>query len=259
VIVNNGSDAQFVDVYCYGGAAGIERGYNVLLFEGPGQGSMLFQRRIGFRPDWEKVITPVVDWLHHRPDVDTSRIALTGWSFCGESVARAAAFEHRLRAVCSDPGIVNAWLSWPESIRSLFTPSATQAQVDAIWTNEIVPHVTDPVEKFGFLKRSEIYGPTYLTAARSGQLFPSLWDFGQTAMQYNCGGVVDKISTPYLVMSYELENFYPGGAQSLYDALRGHKTLATMTIADGAEYHDAPMAPQRRNQVVFDWLARTLG
>ncbi|MGH7910808.1 MAG: alpha/beta hydrolase family protein, partial [Candidatus Dormibacteraceae bacterium] len=59
LIVNNGSDAQFLDVYAWAGAAGLERGYNVLLFEGPGQGSMLFERQIGFRPDWEHVITPV--------------------------------------------------------------------------------------------------------------------------------------------------------------------------------------------------------
>ncbi|HEX4218676.1 MAG TPA: hypothetical protein VHZ02_09935 [Acidimicrobiales bacterium] len=258
VIVNNGSDAQLVDIYAWGGAAGLERGYNVLLFEGPGQGSVLFQRQIGFRPDWEHVISPIVDWLRARPDVDTKRIGLTGWSFCGESVARAAAFEHRLGAVCSDPGIVDAWLAWPTSIRSLFSQNTTQAQVDAIWTNDIVPHVTDPSEKFGFTKRSEIYGAAFLSAARAGRLFPSLWEFGQTAMQYNCGDVVDRIDTPYLVMNYELENFYPGGAQSLFGALPGRKTLATMTTADGAEYHDAPMAPQRRNQVVFDWLDDTM-
>jgi hypothetical protein len=258
VIVNNGSDAQFIDVYAWGGAAGLERGYNVLLFEGPGQGSVLFQRQIGFREDWEHVITPIVDWLRARPDVDSKRIGLTGWSFCGESVARAAAFEHRLGAVCSDPGIVDAWLAWPTSITSLFTPTATQPEVDAIWTNDIVPHVTDPSEKFGFTKRSEIYGTTFLTAARAGQLFPSLWAFGQTAMQYNCSTVIDRIETPFLVMNYELETFYPGGAQSLYSALHSPKTLATMTTADGAEYHDAPMAPQRRNQVVFDWLDTTL-
>ena len=258
VIVNNGSDAQFVDVYAWGGAAGLERGYNVVLFEGPGQGSMLFERGIGFRPDWEHVITPIVDWLHTRPDVDTDRIGLTGWSFCGQSVIRAAAFEHRLGAVCADPGIVNAWLAWPPSIRSLFTPTATRAEVDAVWTNEIVPHTVEPSDRFGFAKRSEIYGPTYLAAARAGRLFPSLWDFGQTAMRYDCGDVVDRVRTPVLVVNYELENFYPGGARSLYDALGGHKTLVTLTAADGAEYHDAPMAPQRRNQVVFDWLDATL-
>lgn len=258
VIVNNGSDAQFVDVYAWGGAAGLERGYNVVLFEGPGQGSVLFERGIGFRPDWEHVITPIVDWLHTRPDVDTDRIGLTGWSFCGQSVIRAAAFEHRLGAVCADPGIVDAWLAWPSSIRSLFTPTATKAEVDAIWTNEIVPHTTEASDRFGFAKRSEIYGRSYLATARAGKLFSSLWDFGQTAMRYDCSDVVDRVRAPVLVVNYELENFYPGGAQALYEALGGHKTLVTLTAAEGAEYHDAPMAPQRRNQIVFDWLDATL-
>jgi len=39
-----------------------------------------------------------------------------------------------------------------------------------------------------------------------------------------------------------------------YAALRSDKTLVRFTAADGAQLHDAPMAPQRRNEVVFDWL-----
>jgi WD domain, G-beta repeat len=35
-----------------------------------GQGSMLFERQIAYRPDWQNVITPIVDWLIARPDVD---------------------------------------------------------------------------------------------------------------------------------------------------------------------------------------------
>lgn len=38
VILNNGSDGQNIDSYVYGGAAALERGYNALIFEGPGQG-----------------------------------------------------------------------------------------------------------------------------------------------------------------------------------------------------------------------------
>ena len=59
VILNNGADAQNITLYSYGGADAIERGYNALIFEGPGQGSMLFERGVPFRPDWENVITPV--------------------------------------------------------------------------------------------------------------------------------------------------------------------------------------------------------
>jgi hypothetical protein len=58
VILNNGSDAQNIDLLVFGGAAALERGYNALIFEGPGQGSVLFEREIPFRPDWEHVVTP---------------------------------------------------------------------------------------------------------------------------------------------------------------------------------------------------------
>ena len=34
-------------------------------------------RAIGYRNDWEKVITPVVDFLHKREDVNPNRIALS--------------------------------------------------------------------------------------------------------------------------------------------------------------------------------------
>ena len=121
VIINNGSDAENIDVYAFGGAAAIERGYNALIFEGPGQGSTLFEREIPFRPDWEKVITPIVDYLHTRSDVDTKRIGMTGWSFTGELVIRAAAFEKRIAAVCADPGSVDTWLAYPESLRGCST------------------------------------------------------------------------------------------------------------------------------------------
>jgi dienelactone hydrolase len=72
--------------------------------------------RLPFRSDWEKVVTPIADWLYQLPDVDSSHIALAGWSFGGELVARAAAHERRLAAVCSDPGMLSTWLGWSEEV-----------------------------------------------------------------------------------------------------------------------------------------------
>ncbi len=253
VIVNNGSDAQFIDIYSFGGAAAIERGYNALLFEGPGQGSVLFERKVPFRPDWEQVITPVVDYLHTRPDVDTRRIALTGWSFCGQSVIRAAAFEKRLAAVCADPGVVDYWLSFPSSLRDLFAHNAAAVQVNDIWQHRLTPHFSAQ-QRFTFAKRSEIFGQQFLDQARAGQVLTDFFTLGQTAMQYQIADVADRVTAPVLVVNYELEQFYPGQAQQLLNLLHSNKQLVTLTAADGAEYHDAPMAPQRRNQVVFDWL-----
>ncbi len=48
-----------------------------MIFEGPGQGSTLFERQIAYRADREAVVTPVVDHLCSRPKVDPDRIAIT--------------------------------------------------------------------------------------------------------------------------------------------------------------------------------------
>ena len=71
------------------GAAALRRGYSCLLFDGPGQGTALMRDGLVSRPDWEHVVTPVVDWLVER--VPRARVALVGISFGGYLAARAAA------------------------------------------------------------------------------------------------------------------------------------------------------------------------
>jgi hypothetical protein len=56
------------------------------------------------RADWEKVVTPVVDFVAGRPEADTERIVRFGWSFGGYLAPRAACAEHRLAACVADPG-----------------------------------------------------------------------------------------------------------------------------------------------------------
>src|SRR5207248_2947133 len=78
---------------------------NVLTFDGPGQGGALVTQKLPMRADWEKVVTPVVDYLFTRSDVDSARIALYGGSFGGYLSPRAAAFEHRLAACIADAAL----------------------------------------------------------------------------------------------------------------------------------------------------------
>ena len=258
VILNNGSDGQNVDLLAFGGAAALERGYNALIFEGPGQGSVLFEREIFFRPDWEHVITPVVDWLLTRPEVDRNRMAITGWSMCGESVIRAAAFEHRLAAVVADPGVLDAWQAFPPFLQKIFAGAAPKAEVNRIWRTDIVPALT-AAERFTFAKRSELFGPQYLAAGRAGRVLTDVYDLGRTIMQVNCASTAARVRSPTLVLNYQDEQFYPGQARKVYDLLcKIPRQFHTFTVAEGAEYHDAPMAPQTRNQVVFDWLDNIL-
>src|SRR5271167_4792344 len=105
LIVNGGYDSTAEEAFLFSGAAALARGYNALLFDGPGQGAAIFEDGLVFRPDWEKVIGPVVDYLFTRPEVDRRRVALMGVSFGGYLAPRAAAFEPRLAACIADDGV----------------------------------------------------------------------------------------------------------------------------------------------------------
>jgi hypothetical protein len=255
VIINNGSDGQNVDLWAFGGAAALERGWNALIFEGPGQGSMLFVRQEPFRPDWEAVITPIVDYLETRRDVDPRRIALTGWSQGGELVARAAAFEHRLAAVVTDPGSVDIYEAFPEDLRQI--AEGAEAEVNTTW-NEVIAPGASPAQQFTLKKRLEIYSAEALEQARAGKVPTDWYGLSRTIAQFQIRDVAAQITSPVLIVDYEDEAFYPGQAKELEGLLSAPHTYVELTAETGSQYHCAPMAPQRRNEVVFDWLAETL-
>jgi pimeloyl-ACP methyl ester carboxylesterase len=262
LILNNGADAQNITLYSYGGADAIERGYNALIFEGPGQGSMLFERQIPFRPDWENVITPVVDYLRSRADVDPERIALIGLSLGGELVMRAAASERRLAAVVADPGVLSTWLIFQTGypfLASLFARGASKDEVNAAWQTEIVPKL-NVVDRYTLAKRSEPFGREFLLAARAGRVFSDLYGLGTTGMQFSCAEVLDQVTAPTFVTAYQYDQYVVPASQAttVFDSLTSPKQFHYFAAAEGAQYHCAPMAPQRRNQVVYDWLDRIL-
>jgi Alpha/beta hydrolase family len=244
VIINNGSDAQNIDVYVFGGAAAVERGWNALIFEGPGQGANLFLHNRPFIADWERVITPVVDFLHTRPEVDKRRICLTGSSFGGYLTPRAAAYEHRLAGLVTDPGVVDSFYTWrkalPKELLELLDAGGRD-EFNRIWTQ--IPKQLSTDEAFGFRKREEIYG--------NGGGYEKM----KLAEKFVLSRAqAQQITAPTAVCSPELEQFFPGQAETLHKWLSSPKKLLEFTIAEGAEWHCEPMAPQLRNERVFDWF-----
>src|ERR671921_742968 len=104
LIGTNGYDSTINELYL-DFAAVLRRGYNLLLYDGPGQGRALIKQGLLMRPDWENVVKPVVDYAVTRPEVDPERIALMGISLGGYLAPRAASGEHRLAACIADPGL----------------------------------------------------------------------------------------------------------------------------------------------------------
>src|SRR6202163_4580907 len=78
VIYNNGFDSTQEESYVAIGAAALRRGYNVLTLDGPGQGAAIRHQKLVFRPDWEAVLSPVIDYANTRPEIDSKRLILFG-------------------------------------------------------------------------------------------------------------------------------------------------------------------------------------
>ncbi|WP_214035824.1 alpha/beta hydrolase, partial [Methanospirillum sp.] len=104
LVIQTGYDGTQEELY-FNALEGVKRGYNVLTFEGPGQGEVIRVQKIPFRYDWENVVGPVLDYAMTRQDVDPERIGMWGISMGGYFVPRAAAFDHRIRAVIADSAI----------------------------------------------------------------------------------------------------------------------------------------------------------
>jgi dienelactone hydrolase len=253
IIINNGSDGQLVDLLGEGGFAALERGYNVFIFEGPGQGSQLFLHNIPFTHEWEKVITPIVDVLERRDDVDAERIALRGISFGGALTPRAAAFEPRLAALVADPGSTGPWNDYPTFITD--NSNGTQAEVDSFWDDAIIPGST-PEQLFALKKSLEIFSAEVHDEVKAGKPPTGWYTLSKEIQRYTLDeDTVAKITCPTLVTWYEDDAAFGDEPMKLYDMLRtDKKDLVKFTSVDGAQYHCGPMAPQISNEACWDWV-----
>jgi pimeloyl-ACP methyl ester carboxylesterase len=98
IMAVGGFDSILEEKYPVIGKAAYDRGYSVLIYEGPGQGEPLRKYGMKFTPEWEKPTTVVLDEFlrtHDKP----SRIVLLGMSMGGYLAPRAAAFEERIDGV----------------------------------------------------------------------------------------------------------------------------------------------------------------
>lgn len=258
LIINNGSDGQEVDLLSQGGYDALKRGYNVVIFEGPGQGSQLFVHDVPFRPDWQNVVTPIVDWLEKRSDVAKDKIAIRGISFGGLLVPQAASQEHRLAAVVADPGSLQTKDDYPAMIQDVIN-AGTPEQVNAEWSDVIAKGAT-PMQKFTLQKSMSIFTKEAHDSAMKGELSTDFYDLWNAIEKYDVTGVIGQITSPTMVTQYEGDTFFTTQGQQMYDGLTvKEKALAQFGTVDGTQYHCGPMNPQVVNEATLDWIDATLG
>ncbi|MBU8830124.1 alpha/beta hydrolase family protein [Mycolicibacterium goodii] len=248
VIFNGGYDSTLEESYVALAAAALARGYHVLAFDGPGQGAALREQRLTFRPDWEAVLTPVMDYALTRPEIAPDAVAVFGYSMGGFLVARAAAFEDRFAGVIVDDGVYD--------FRSAMT-------------NVMPPFLAEWVEQGNDDYANAVFGLMMSNSTGIRWIMRNgMWNFGldspaelaRAFRAYTLAGVADRITAPVLVLDAENDQFFQGEPERAAAAMVNSKrTLVTLYEADGAGEHCHLGAVHRAHQVVFDWLDELVG
>ncbi len=243
LIFNNGSDGSVVGAWTDGIAPALARGWNAMTFDGPGQNAALVRQGLPFRPDWEKVIRPVVDFLSARADVAGAKLALLGVSQAGYWVPRALAFEHRVAAAVADPGVVDVSTTvlghLPHMMVKLLEAGEQEKfDRDMQWTLKLSPST-----RALLALRMRPYG-----VATPYEFFSAARDYVLT------DELIAQITTPILVTNPENEQFWPGQSQELFGKLSGPAAIVAFTEAEGADSHCEPTASGLRGERIFDWL-----
>jgi pimeloyl-ACP methyl ester carboxylesterase len=247
MILVTGYDGTAEELYFANGAAALQRGYNVLAFDGPGQGAMLIDRAVPLRPDWENVIIPVVDYLLARPDTDPERIGLTGLSLGGYLAPRAATAEHRLAACISDCGPYDVF-------------GAISRRLPGFLARQLPDGHPALLRLLDRLVRAVMNKPTAGWAMRRNLMAHGLsdpLDYFKIAPQYSLRGIEDRITCPTFVCSAEGDDL-SAGAHQLYDALTCPKRYYQFLSAEGAGGHCEGAARTLFHQHAFDWLGQVL-
>ena len=249
VVLNNGSDGATSQMWVSGGAAAADRGYHWMTFDGPGQQATLFEQQLHFRPDWEAVLTPVLDAMLARDDVEIDHVAVIGVSQAGYWVPRALGFEHRCAAAVVDPGVVDVSTSWTDPLPSPMRHRLAEGDQAAFDREMHLGELFSPTTAATLRFRAAPYGP-------QGSSRFALY---QSIRAYRLGAEVEQITTPILVTDPEGEPFWPGQSRQLYDRLRGPKRLVAFSADHGAAGHCEPRGAAQREACIFDWLKSYLG
>lgn len=243
VLIQMGADGSSEQIYFSGGgAAALRRGYNALIFEGPGQtGTFMRDRSVVYRYDWEVPVRAVIDFALTKKEIDPEKIALIAYSLGGYFGPRAVAFEKRI-AACIASGLVPdaSTLAKPraDALRRMRDAGIT----DYNHSQQYI--LFEHMPKYGLNRGIDDF-----------EEFEKYWE------KFKLYGLEDKITCPLLVVQAAAEGeFQAKLAKDFFDKLPNPKNVFRLTTEDdAAEMHCQKGNAMLLHAIEFDWLDDILG
>ncbi|KAI1777279.1 alpha/beta-hydrolase [Hypoxylon cercidicola] len=247
ILIGSGYDAPQEETYHTIAREILDRGWNFVTYEGPGQPTVRRDQGLGFIPNWWDVVTPVVDYLETRPEVDKKRVALAGLSFGASLAPLAASREHRFAAVLAIDGLYD--------MRKAITDKLPASLV----------RLYESGNKTAF--------DTYMNAVKVSPEAPTMfkWLIAQGLWSFNTesphdwldrlgdikldADILNNVTCPVFVGKGEDDTLVGGQEQVVTDWLGSKAYLHEFKTALGAGEHCQLGAEPQLAQVTMDWVA----
>ncbi len=248
VLIQTGFDGTQEEKYVYAQEA-LKRGYHALTFEGPGQGYVLREQGLPFRPDWEVVIRAVVDFAITQPQVDSSMLILYGVSFGGYFAPRGASGDDRIKILIANGGFYDL--------------VGAQAAINGRTKNALIEEVKADEAAFDQAIREIMKAQTAIRFFFEHGMFSfnakSPSDLELKCAEYTLEGRAHLIKSTTLIVDSDKEMpIFQGQAQQIYDHLTCPKTYMLFTAKEAAGPHCQSGALLLSTQRIFDWLDKTV-
>ena len=246
LLVLGGFDSTAEELMMWIGEPAAERGWNTLVFEGPGQpGALHLNPGLRFRPDYEVPVGAVVDYALSRPDVDPERLALLGYSLGGMLAPRAAGKDQRIKAVIPNTLGVDIGAALRMAIPPVFwkVPAG------------VIDHSYELLTKFNERARWFYQHADWALGVKTPSEFLHMFE------PYNLDDVRGTLACPMLVFVSEDEiaqapaEMSVDTAQFLLDIPAPVSTY-TFTREEAGSAHCQLDAPERLPPVLMGWLNR---
>ena len=235
IVVPASYDAPTEEFWSLAAVPALRRGYAVAMYDGPGQGGSLFEKRLHLRPDWEVVSSAVVAQLRTNPRVDADRLVSFGRGMGGYLAPRAAACTDDFAACVADPGLADLGAEAIEHLPKELT-EAILAGSDAACAHFDAAITADARQSAFYLARAVTHGlhsPSAFIRELQRYIIP-----------------VSQIRCPTLV------TMQPGdqGSRAMLAGLTCDKYLVMFTDSEGAGGRLGGAGQAIFAQRVFDWL-----
>lgn len=197
ILLHGGNDSYFEEFF-FPMLYLAEHGFEVYLFEGPGQGGVMRIQNKHFTHAWEKPVKAILDQFH------LSDVTIIGASLGGMLAPRAAAFEPRISRVI-------AWSIFPNFQEILLAPEEPTEVASMRLVRWMIKHNWKGVINFLFhrLAKSDEVIRWALNHGMYAYQAKSPFDYLQKMGQYQMIDIADRITQDVLIVGANHDHFIP--------------------------------------------------